>query len=103
MRDWLRRLVARGAGGADEDAAALWLEVRCTRCGEVLRVRVDTRYELWQDVEDGVEVHVLDKDLLGTKCFALLHVHAVLAPDFSVRSHQVTGGEFLSLSRARTR
>ncbi|OFX29062.1 MAG: hypothetical protein A2Z07_07490 [Armatimonadetes bacterium RBG_16_67_12] len=85
--------------GESGDAAALWLEVRCERCREIIRTRVDTRYELRQDVENGQEVRVLDKDLLGTRCFALLHVHALLAPDLSVLSHQVTGGELVSLGR----
>ncbi|MDR7420302.1 MAG: hypothetical protein QN178_15475 [Armatimonadota bacterium] len=64
-------------------------------------MRVDTRYELRHDREHGREVRVLDKDVLGTRCFALLHVHAVLASDLSVLSHQVSGGEFISLSGAR--
>jgi hypothetical protein len=58
---------------------------------------------LRQDVENGQDVWVLDKDLLGTRCFALLHVHAVLGPDWSVRAHEVSGGELVSLSRADQR
>ncbi len=100
---WVKRLFARPvtAGGGDDQG--LRLEVRCARCGEHITVRVDTQYELRQDVEDGQEVRVLDKDLLGTRCFALLHVHAVLAPDLTVRSHEVSGGEFVSLGRAHDR
>lgn len=96
--EWFRRLV-RFAAARDAGGQALWLEVRCGKCGEVLRVRVDTRHELRQDVENGQEIRVLDKDLLGTRCFALLHVRAVLTPDLSVLSHQVSGGELVSLGR----
>jgi hypothetical protein len=96
---WLRRLFGGGAG-ASGDAGALWLEVRCARCAETIRVRVDTRHELRHDTENGREIRVLDKDLLGTRCFALLHVHAVLAADLSVLSHEVSGGELVSLSPA---
>ena len=94
---WLQRLLGRGPGAADDREAGLWLEVRCGKCGEVIRVRVDTRYELRQDVENGQDVRVLDKDLLGTRCVALLHVHVVLTPDLSVRAHEVTGGELIRL------
>jgi hypothetical protein len=97
---WLQRLLGRGPGTADDRGAGLWLEVRCDRCGEVIRVRVDARYEVRQDVEHGDDVRVLDKDLLGTHCSALLHVHAVLTPDLSVRSHEVTGGALIRLDRA---
>jgi hypothetical protein len=100
---WFRRLLARPAAAGREEGSGLRLEVRCARCGEHITVRVDTQYELRQDVEDGQEVRVLDKDLLGTRCFALLHVHAVLAPDLTVRSHEVSGGELVSLSRAHNR
>jgi hypothetical protein len=95
---WLRRLL-RGAAARDAGGEALWLEVRCGKCGEIIRTRVDTRSELRQDVEDGQEVRVLDKDLLGVRCFALLHVHAVLAADLSVVSQRVSGGELVSLGR----
>jgi hypothetical protein len=95
---WLGRLF-RADRRAESPEPALWLEVRCQRCAEVIRVRVDTRYELRQDVENGEEVRVLDKDLLGARCFALVHVHAVLAPDLSLRAHEVTGGELVSLRR----
>jgi hypothetical protein len=100
MATWFTRLFGRRSDAAGDGGPALRLRVRCTSCGEEIEVRVDTRYELRQDVEDGQDVRVLDKDLLGTRCFALLHVHAVLAPDLSVRSHEVTGGELVSLSRA---
>jgi hypothetical protein len=100
MGGWLARLIGRRDDRGGEGGAALRLQVRCAACGEVLDVRVDTRYELRQDVEDGQDVRVLDKDLLGTRCFALLHVHALLAPDLSVRAHEVTGGQLISLSRA---
>jgi hypothetical protein len=95
MMRWFDRLVRFAA--RDPGGPALWLEARCQKCGELIRVRVDTRYELRHDVEEGREVRILDKDLLGTRCFALLHVRVVLAPDLSVVSHQVSGGDLVSL------
>jgi hypothetical protein len=102
MMNWLQRLLGRQSDASD-DGATLWLEVRCGRCGETLRIRVDTRYELRQDVESGQDIRVLDKDLLGTRCFALLHVHAVLTPELRVLAHEVTGGELISLGPGHAR
>lgn len=95
---WLRRLLLSASPEAGE-AVALRLEVRCARCGELIGIRVDTRYELRHDVENDRDVRVLDKDVLGVRCSALLHVHAVLAADLTVLSHEVLGGELVRLSR----
>jgi len=84
----------------EETAPALLMDVRCSKCGEVIQVRVDTRYELRQDVHGGREVRALDKDVLGTGCFALIHVHAVLAPDLTIIGQEVSGGELVGLRPA---
>jgi hypothetical protein len=91
---WLKRIFARG----DQNTSpAFLLDIRCDKCGEVIQVRVDPRYELREDVQDGREVRALDKDVMGTRCFALIHVHAVLASDLTVLAQEVTGGELVSV------
>jgi hypothetical protein len=92
-----RRLFARAGS---EASAAFWLDVRCGRCGEVIHVRVDPRYELRQEVQDGREVRALDKDVMGTGCFVLIHVHAVIAPDLTILAQDVIGGELVGLRRS---
>ncbi len=94
---WLRRAFNRGGQHASR---AILLDVRCGKCGEVIQVRVDPQYELRQDLQDGREVRFLDKDVLGTRCFALIHVHALLAPDLTLLAQEVTGGELVGLRPA---
>lgn len=94
---WLRRAFSRGGQHASR---AILLDVRCGKCGEVIQVRVDPQYELRQDLQDGREVRFLDKDVLGTRCFALIHVHARLAPDLTLLAQEVTGGELVRLRPA---
>jgi len=97
---WLRRWLTRmGQGGAGR-ATAFLLDVRCGQCGEIITVRVDPQYELRQELEEGQDVRILDKDIMGTRCFALLHVHAVLAPNLALRAHEVTGGDLVGFRRA---
>ncbi len=94
---WLRRAFTRGG---QDVSNALLMDVRCSKCGEVIQVRVDPQYELRQDLQDGREVRTLDKDVLGTRCFALIHVHALLAPDLTLLAQEVTGGELVGLRPA---
>lgn len=94
---WLRR--AFTSEGQDASNALL-MDVRCSKCGEVIQVRVDPQYELRQDVQDGREVRTLDKDVLGTRCFALIHVHALLAPDLTLLAGEVRGGDLVGLRPA---
>jgi hypothetical protein len=96
---WFRRLVGREGGRGQEARAALWMDVRCNRCQEVIGVRVDPTYELRQEAEAGRQVKILDKDVLGTGCFALLHVHAVFTQDLTLLEHHVAGGELVDLRR----
>ncbi len=95
---WIRRAFTRGSG---DTTRALLLDVRCSKCGEVIQVRVDPQYELRQDLQDGREVRTLDKDVLGTRCFALIHVHAQLAPDLTLLAQEVTGGDLVGLRPVR--
>ncbi len=91
---WLGRAFTRGGQHA---SSAILLDVRCSKCGEVIQVRIDPQYELRQDMQDGRDVRTLDKDVLGTRCFALIHVHALLASDLTLVAQEVTGGELVGV------
>lgn len=99
---WFRRLLGKGGGREQEAPEVVLIDVRCGRCQEIISVRVDPRYELRQEIEAGRQVRVLDKDVLGTGCFALLHVHAVLSQDLALLEHDVAGGELVDLRRAKS-
>jgi hypothetical protein len=66
----------------------------------VIRVRIDPRYELRQDMQDSRDQRILDKDIMGTQCFAPIHAHVELAMDLTVLASDVSGGEFVNLSRS---
>jgi hypothetical protein len=52
------------------DPNAMWLYVRCARCGTPLAVRVDLRNEPSIDYEAGG--YVLVKEMMDNKCFTLM-------------------------------
>lgn len=82
------------APSAAADPNALWLYVRCSRCGTPLAVRVDTRNELSADYErDG---YVLHKEMTDNKCFTLMHAELHFDQRRNVTERKVDKGEFIT-------
>lgn len=93
----LQSLKALFAGGGDrkpEDAGA-WFYVRCRRCGEVIRARVDMRND---PSEDDSGQLVVRKLLVGgsRRCFDRLEMTLIFDANRRLRSQAVTGGDFVS-------
>lgn len=94
---WLKRLFAaclRPPGNT-----ALWLYVRCSRCGEALRVRVDQRYDLaseWRDTGEPGPAYTMHKDIVGDRCFQRISVDVGFDAGFQVVEQRIRGGEFLT-------
>jgi hypothetical protein len=100
-------LLGRDTDDSGGTAPALRIEVRCAKCGEVIRVRVDKMHELQCEYEDNgssdpdQEPHpisyLLTKELVGAKCQNLVH----LSMRFDARSRTVEkhieGGDLLSM------
>ena len=88
-----------GSGSGDEDAAAYWIYVQCAKCGEVLKVRVDRRYDLMQEFgeTDRVSGYSLHKDIIGSnRCFQAIHVDQRLDAGYKVKGQEITNGRFLT-------
>ncbi len=76
---FLSRLFGRGdSGGSTTPAAdgALWLYVRCAKCGEAIRVRLQPRTDAQPEYdENGRSTHsFLRKEILGNRCPNLMTV-----------------------------
>lgn len=76
---FLSRLFGRASAPAD-GANVLWLYVRCARCGEKIRVRVNRTTDAQQEYdESGRPTHyLLRKEILGNRCPALMSVEMQL-------------------------
>lgn len=85
-----------GGGGPPAEAHALIFHVRCDRCGEVIRVRADRRWDLLQELDDGVTGYSLHKDVLGTRCNALMRMVVRFDRDYRIAHQEVEGGRFVS-------
>lgn len=75
----------------------LWVTVKCRRCGEVIRGRIDMRNELSLDYdEDGKMRYVCRKVLIGDqRCFQPVEVVLTFDADRRLVDRQITGGEFV--------
>ncbi len=76
------------------DSHAMWLYVRCKRCGTPLAVRVDLRNEPSPDYENGG--YVLRKEMMDDKCFTLMRAEIHMDARHHVTEQKVEGGEPIS-------
>lgn len=95
LLDGLRRLF--GAGGERDDG--IYVYVRCGRCGERVRVRINPRSELQQEFQgdsDRVAGYFVRKMVVDQRCFRPIEVRMQLDPAHRVRDRAIEGGAFLT-------
>ena len=98
---WLRRLFSRSPGREADNA--LWLHVQCDRCGEVIAVRVDRRYDLASNLLDPGEegpAYTVHKDVVGDRCFRRIGVSLGFDRRFNIVEQDIQGGRLLSESES---
>ena len=78
--------------GKPIEDSALWLYVRCNKCGARARVRVSLANDLSME-EDG---YILRKEIMDNRCFHLMHAELRFDERRRVISRKLTGGEFIS-------
>jgi hypothetical protein len=94
---WFKRLFASRT--QQERDAALWLYVRCGRCGEAIRVRADRRYDLVSEMRDSGELgpaYTMHKDIVGMRCFQRIAVDLAFDSRLQIVDRRIVGGEWLS-------
>ena len=90
--DQLKSMFTSPVGAGDLMAA--WLYVKCNKCGSPLAVRVDLRNEPSIDYESGG--YVLNKEMMDSKCFALMHAQILFDAQHKVTSKTVENGTFIT-------
>jgi hypothetical protein len=94
---WFKRLFARRARQGRD--VALWLYVRCRRCGEAIRVRADRRYDLVSEMRDPGEpgpAYSMHKDIVGARCFQHIEVDLAFDSRLQIVERRIVGGEWLT-------
>lgn len=78
---------------------AYWLHVRCDRCGEVIRARVDLRNDLSLNYGDREEdrIYFCRKTLIGERqCYWPVEVELTFDRRRRLIQRQAQGGQFIS-------
>ena len=101
---WLQRLFGRAerSGGRERDLHGLYLFVRCNRCGEVVRVRVNTSNELSEQMADDDSDRVIgfaaEKGVVGNNfmCGQTMRVYLTFDRNRRMTEKRVEGGAFIT-------
>ena len=85
------------------------ITVRCARCGEVVRLRIDRDHELQSvytpEAEEGDEPieYILRKEIVGDRCQNLIRFTIHFDCDHGLISSEIEGGEFMDEPAGRGR
>ncbi len=99
---FLDRLSALFSGkrdsSSDSDGRAVYFYVKCSSCGEKIRVRVDMFNDLAQEFDDNDRTsgYTLEKDVLGNNCFRLMHLHVAFDSSKRIVEKSVTNGVLIT-------
>ncbi len=76
---------------------AYWVTVRCSRCGEEIRSRVDLRNDLSIEYGDnGAVTYFCRKGLVGEKCYQQIEVEMTFDANHKLIEQSIQGGKFIT-------
>lgn len=96
---FLRKIASALSPKGAEEGEALWVYVRCNKCGETIKTRIDLRHDLTPNYSDEGRVtdYVVRKGLIGSqRCFERIEVKLTFDPQRQLISREITGGQFIS-------
>jgi len=84
----------------NRNARDYWVAVKCNRCGEVIRARVDLTHDLsieYGDAPPQVQYYCR-KELIGEKyCLQQMEVKLTFNTSHQLINRQISGGEFVDV------
>jgi hypothetical protein len=96
---FLKKIASALSPKGAEEGDALWVYVRCHKCGEAIKTRVDLKHDLTPNYSDEGRVtdYVLRKVLIGSqRCFEPIEVTLTFDSQRREISREITGGRFIS-------
>ena len=106
LLDSLKAAFGGGKAGSsiDSDGRAVYFYVRCNACGEKIRVRVDTFNDLLQEFDERERVsgYTVQKDVMGNKCFKMMHLQAEFDGGKRLTASSVDNGTLITKAEFQT-
>jgi len=96
---FLRKITSALSPKGAEKGEGLWVYVRCGKCGEKIKTRIDLSHDLTPNYSDEGRVtdYCLRKVLIGSqRCFEPIEVQLAFDPQRRVTSREIVGGQFIS-------
>ena len=96
---FLKKIASALSPKGGVDGEGLWVYVRCDKCGEAIKTRVDLSHDLTPNYSDGGRVgeYVVRKVLIGSqRCFEPIEVKLTFDAQRRPTSQEVTGGQVTS-------
>ena len=82
------------SGGGEQNKTGYYVYVRCRRCGEVIKTRIDMRNDLSRLEEGGFRVN---KTLVGSqRCFERIEVTLTFDENRKLVDREIVRGEFIT-------
>lgn len=82
------------SGGEERDDTGYWVYVRCRRCGEAIKTRIDLKNDLSRRDEGGFGV---SKTLVGNQlCFERIEVRLTFDENRQLLEREIVRGDFIT-------
>lgn len=92
--DSLKSLFGGGNRFGEQNQPVYWIYVRCHKCGEVIKTRVDLLNNLSQNDEGG---YTVSKTLVGSRlCFERIEVVLIFDENRRLVSRDISRGDFIT-------
>jgi hypothetical protein len=96
---FLKKIASALSPKGTDQGDVLWVYVRCDKCGEMLKTRLDLRNDLTPNynAEGRVASYASRKVLIGSqRCFEPIEVKLTFDPQRRLGSREIIGGQFIS-------
>ena len=96
---FLKKIASALSPKGTDEGDVLWVYVRCDKCGETIKTRIDLRHDLTPNYSDEGRVtdYVVRKVLIGSqRCFEPIEVKLTFDPQHRLTSREIAGGQFIS-------
>ncbi|WP_110518921.1 hypothetical protein [Herpetosiphon llansteffanensis] len=90
---FFRKLFGGGSSQSTSDAG-IYLQVRCKRCGSVIRLRIDSRNDLSQRDDD--DNFFVRKTLVDDRCYSRIELEAVFNAKRQLINCEINGGTLVA-------
>jgi hypothetical protein len=99
--DFLKRLGRMFSSSGSNDQVDYWLQVRCGRCGEIIKVRINMRNDLSIEYAEagGKPTYFTRKVVIGEeRCYQPVEVKLTFDERRQLIEREISGGTFVEES-----